>query len=294
MGRRTPKSCGHFPWFVAVFNARLSHSEKVLCWALTKWADWETGECWMSIGRLAEGAGLSDRGTRQIRDRLMGKGIISHVRYPDAKHRKTRTIRLNLDALKAAAAAQEAPPDLNNRNEVPDSAGTSFRLDRHEVPLKPARGTDKQPNEQIQEPTTTTMVTPDGFRGRETIGLLLDVGLGRKKAEELAREHSPEEARAAIRIWRDSGGNKEHVGLVAARMADGSARDRVKKNQRESIERARSHLSNPKQVDQLEALLSEYQVEVLRGPETPSAALQDPMFLAWADRKCRQKQRKAS
>ena len=115
--RGTSGNPGPAEWLRAVADARgMSKRAKAVLYALLRFADWRTGECWPSVARLALASGWSERAPQRGIGELARLGV---VKLPADRRGgppgRGTTYRIDLAAL-LATGARGAPVTGDGRD----------------------------------------------------------------------------------------------------------------------------------------------------------------------------------
>lgn len=104
-------------FFNAIADSSLSGTEKAVCFAILRYRNQASGECFPSMHTLAATASLGVRAAQKVLGRLASSGVVIFVRRSRGGLRGSRgiphTLRLDLDALRRMAANPHANPHAN-------------------------------------------------------------------------------------------------------------------------------------------------------------------------------------
>jgi hypothetical protein len=104
-------------FFNAIADSSLSGTEKAVCFAILRYRNQASGECFPSMQTLATTASLGVRAAQKVLGRLASSGVVIFVRRSRGGLRGSRgiphTLRLDLDALRRMTANPHANPHAN-------------------------------------------------------------------------------------------------------------------------------------------------------------------------------------
>ncbi len=102
-------------YFNAIADSSLAGSEKAVCFAILRYRNQASGECFPSMHTLATTASLGVRAAQKAMQRLASCGVVIYVRRSLGGLRGARgiphTLRLDLDSLRSMAAHEPANPE---------------------------------------------------------------------------------------------------------------------------------------------------------------------------------------
>ncbi len=254
--RPITKSLGSRVWQAAVGESVLAKREKALCNALLVFADWDTGECEVSMERLARTSSWSPRAMQKAATAMAKCGALHFPRGRNGGLRPNGEgiacfMRLDLSVLRSLRGAPQGPP--KGAPEGPQGR-TGRSEGAHAGVQKGARRAPKQPSIQPEEETTTTTTIdaaggggggcagaaggePGGGEPETTAAekatetdesraysILTEFGVSVGKARKLAGAFSPAVVQAGINWVRTHASNmhSQPAALVIA-LEDGSA-----------------------------------------------------------------------